>query len=70
MDFENNKICPKYEVRLMNDDDIEQVLDIWSEIGLYEGLHSIQTFKKIDEFGFYVAINLEDGKSIFFCPKI
>ena len=46
----------------MADDDVDEVLDIWREIGLYEGKHSIQTFKVIDPHAFYVAVNLEDGK--------
>lgn len=50
----------------MTDDDIDEVLDIWREIGLYEGKHSIQTFKVIDPYAFYVAVNLEDGKPSFF----
>lgn len=63
MAFDKEKrVCPRYEIRLMRDDDIDEVLDIWKEIGLYEGKHSIQTFKTIDPKGFYVAVNLEDGK--------
>lgn len=65
MAFEKKKICPPYEIRLMSDNDIDEVLDIWKEIGLYEGKHSIQTFKKIDNKGFYVAVNLEDGNYFY-----
>ena len=49
----------------MIDDDVDEVLDIWKEIGLYEGKHSIQTFKVIDPHAFYVAVNLDDGKLFF-----
>lgn len=38
MAFEKKKACPPFEIRLMTDEDVEQVLDIWKEIGLYEGM--------------------------------
>lgn len=53
----------------MTDDDIDEVLDIWKEIGLYEGKHSIQTFKAIDPNAFYVAV-LDDGKCCLDYPIV
>lgn len=69
MAFDKKRVCPRYEVRLMTDDDIDEVLDIWKEIGLYEGKHSIQTFKAIDPNAFYVAV-LDDGKCCLDYPIV
>jgi len=42
--------------------DVPEVLEIWKEVGLYEGTHSIDSFLEVDPNGFYVAINDDNGK--------
>ena len=54
----------KYHVRRMKFEDIDEVLKVWKEIGLYEGTNTIQSFLTIDPEGFYVAVNEKDGKLI------
>lgn len=51
----------KYDIRLMQDNEIDEVLNIWLEHGLYEARSTIRTFKEIDSNAFWVAV-LADGK--------
>lgn len=52
---------PKYYIRNMTSDDVQQVLEIWRENGLHEGTHTIQSFLKVDPKGFIVAVDEETG---------
>lgn len=52
---------PKHVIRLMKEEDISQVLEIWRLIGLHEGTQTIQSFMKVDPEGFAVAVNEETG---------
>uniref|UniRef100_T1KSU3 N-acetyltransferase domain-containing protein n=1 Tax=Tetranychus urticae TaxID=32264 RepID=T1KSU3_TETUR len=54
----------KYHVRLMRLDDVDEVLQVWKSIGLYEGTNTIQSFHAIDPEGFYVAVSEKDGSII------
>src|SRR6185312_9823649 len=43
---------PKHVIRVMKEEDISQVLEIWRIIGLHEGTQTIQSFMKVDPEGF------------------
>ncbi|XP_067137432.1 uncharacterized protein [Centruroides vittatus] len=48
-----------YSVRKMEEKDIPQVVDIWKETGLAEGVHCVDSWFGFDPDGFYVAANDE-----------
>jgi hypothetical protein len=56
-----SRSAPKYHIRNMTDNDVQQVLKIWGENGLHEGTHTIQSFLKVDPNGFIVAVDDESG---------
>ncbi|RWS05389.1 hypothetical protein B4U79_16240 [Dinothrombium tinctorium] len=47
-------------LRKLIESDVPQILDIWRENNLYEGLYTIQTFATCDPDGFYVAYDLNE----------
>lgn len=53
---------PDTFIRLMHENDVPRVLDIWRQIGLHEGLETIQSFMQVDPQGFYVCVNQQTGK--------
>lgn len=52
----------KFHIRYMEIWDVPEVLEVWKEIGLYEGTHTIESFIKIDPKGFLVAVSDQDGE--------
>ena len=62
--MEERKV-PNYKIRRMRPGDVLQVLDIWAQNDLHEGVGTIQSFMTADPDGFVVAAEIEDnGKSI------
>lgn len=52
----------KYHIRVMTEDDVQQVLRIWRDNNLHEGTHTIQSFLKVDPEGVIVAVDDETGQ--------
>ncbi|XP_074602111.1 uncharacterized protein LOC141855837 [Brevipalpus obovatus] len=50
-----------YHVRCMEMSDVPEALEVWKEVGLYEGLHTIESFLQVDPEGFFVAVRNNDG---------
>ena len=60
-----DKSVPNFKVRRMRQGDVLQVLDIWAQNDLHEGVGTIQSFMTADPEGFVVAAEIEeDSKSI------
>ena len=53
---------PSVAVRRMKEEDVDQVLKLWTEIGLHEGTQTIQSFMSVDPEGFAVAVDKQSGK--------
>lgn len=51
---------PKYRIRRMRMEDVEEVLKIWAENDLHEGIDTIQSFMRADPHGFVVAVQVDD----------
>lgn len=60
----------KFHIRYMETWDVPEVLEVWKEIGLYEGTHTIDSFLKIDPKGFFVAVLDHDGKYLIFFDSV
>ena len=59
----NDKLSPpSVIVRRMKEEDVDQVLKLWTEIGLHEGTQTIQSFMSVDPEGFAVAVDKQSGK--------
>lgn len=55
---------PPHHIRRMVKWDVPEVLEVWKEIGLHEGTHTIESFLEVDPQGFYVAVSDENGMMI------
>ena len=52
----------EFVVRKMTREDVEQVLEVWREIGLHEGTQTIYSFMAVDPDGFAVAEQKDNGQ--------
>jgi hypothetical protein len=54
--------APAHFIRKMEQEDVEEVAEVWRLIGLHEGIQTIRTFMQVDPDGFVVAISQESGE--------
>lgn len=55
------------QIRTMRADDVDQVLDMWRELGRHRDLDNLNIFYQADPEGFFVAIDTRSGRLVATC---